>query len=68
MEEGWKVVYLTTDEYKAEIANDLLENEGVKGIILNQHDSAFQNFGNFFIYVVQNDESKAVEILKSLIN
>ena len=30
MEEGWKVVYLTTDEYKAEIANDLLENEGVK--------------------------------------
>lgn len=68
MEEGWKVVYLTTDEYKAEIANDLLENEGVKGIILNQHDSGLQNFGNFCIYVAQNDESRAVEILKSLIN
>lgn len=66
METGWIEVFVTPEEYKAEIAKDLLENEGIKVFILNQHDSAYQIFGNFCLYVFEDDESKAVEILKSL--
>jgi hypothetical protein len=66
MEKGWKEVYITAHEYKASMAKDLLTNEGIKAIILNQHDSVYQSFGEFSVHVAETDETKAVEILKKL--
>jgi hypothetical protein len=68
MEKGWKTVFLTGEEYKANIAKDLLENEGIKTILMNQHDSAYKSFGNIEVYVQDADEQKALEILKELKN
>jgi len=66
MEEGWKEVYMTAEEYKAEMAKDILENAGIKFVVLNQHDSAIQSFGEYRIYTEDVDEKRAVELLKQL--
>lgn len=68
MEEGWKMVYFTGHEYKASIARELLENEGIKVVIMNQHDTAYQVFGDISLYVAAKDEEKALELLKNLKN
>ncbi|MCK5730771.1 MAG: DUF2007 domain-containing protein [Draconibacterium sp.] len=66
MEKGWKEVFMTVHEYKASMAKDMLENVGIKAVVLNQHDSAYQSFGEFSVLVAEVDELKAVEILKEL--
>lgn len=66
MEKGWKEVYMTAHEYKAAMAKDMLGNEGIKAVILNQHDSAHQSFGEFSVHVAESNAEVAVEILKKL--
>ncbi len=66
MQEGWKEVFLTIHEYKATMARDILENAGIKAVVLNQHDSAYKSFGDYVIYVEESDEQKALELLKEL--
>ena len=60
------MVYFTGQEYKANIARELLENDGIKVVVLNQHDSAYQLFGDFSLYVAEADEPRAVKLLKNL--
>ena len=62
------MIYFTGHEYKASIAKELLENEGIKVVLLNQHDTAYQSFGEFLLYVAEHNEAKAVELLKNLKN
>ena len=66
MEEGWKEVYMTASEYKAEMAKDKLETAGMKVVVLNQHDTAIQSFGEYRIYVADENVVTAVELLKEL--
>jgi hypothetical protein len=66
MEKEWKEVFLTVHEYKATMAKDILENAGLKAVIINQHDSAYQSFGDFVVYVEESEEQKALELLKEL--
>jgi predicted Fe-Mo cluster-binding NifX family protein len=68
MEKGWKEVYMTAHEYKAEMAKEILENEGIKVVVLNQQDTAYKSFGEYSVYVAEVDEKRAVEILKNLKN
>lgn len=66
MEKGWTEVYMTAIEYEAEMAKDILANVGIKSVILNQHDTAYQSFGEFILYVSEADYQKAVVLLKNL--
>lgn len=66
MEEGWKEVYMTADQYQAAMAKDILENAGIKAVLLNQHDSAHKSFGEFLIHVTDEHVARAVELLKEL--
>jgi hypothetical protein len=66
MEKGWKEVFITAHEYKATMAKDILENAGLKAVIINQHDSAYQSFGDFVVYIEETKEQKALELLKEL--
>ena len=62
MEKGWVEVYMTAHEYKASIAKELLENEDIKAVVLNQHDTAYQAFGELSASVAE----KASLLLKNL--
>lgn len=66
MEEGWKEVYMTAHEYKAEIAKEKLEAADIKVVVMNQHDTAIQSFGEYRIYVTDENEASAVKLLKEL--
>nr|WP_321484737.1 DUF2007 domain-containing protein [uncultured Draconibacterium sp.] len=66
MEKGWEIIFTTAHEYKAEIAKDLLESAGIKIVVLNQHDSAYQNFGEYKIYVAEENREKAINLIKEL--
>lgn len=66
MEKGWKEIFMTVHEYKASMAKDMLENEEIKAVVLNQHDSAYQSFGEFSVLVAEADVVKAIEIIKEL--
>ena len=66
MEKGWEIVFTTAHEYKAEIAKDLLESAGIKIVVLNQHDSAYQNFGEYKIYVAEENREEAINLIKEL--
>ena len=66
MEKDWKQVFLSGELYRAEIAKELLENNGINAVILNQKDSSYTSFGNVEVYVNSTDEEKAIEILKEL--
>lgn len=66
MEEGWKEVYMTVHDYKAEMAKEMLEEAGMKVVLMNQHDTAIQSFGEFRLYVADKNVTKAVDLLKAL--
>lgn len=66
METGWIKVFVTTMEYQAFIARDLLETSGIKAVVLNQKDSTYLTFGEFVVYVPEESEMPALESLKEL--
>ncbi|HKM92292.1 MAG TPA: DUF2007 domain-containing protein [Prolixibacteraceae bacterium] len=66
MEKDWKQVFLTGEMYRAEMARELLENNGINAVVMNQKDSSYTAFGNIEVYVNKNDEEKSIEILKDL--
>jgi hypothetical protein len=68
MEKGWKEVFLTSLEYQAEMAKSILEENGIKVVVMDQKDTAYQMFGEYIIYVEEHFESKANELLKELKN
>ncbi|PTN10307.1 DUF2007 domain-containing protein [Mangrovibacterium marinum] len=68
MEKDFVLIYRTTVPFQAEIARDLLTDNGVNCVVLNQQDSAIPSFGEMKVYVHQNDREQALNLLKNLIN
>lgn len=68
MEKGWKEIFTTNQEYLATMAQSILEENNIKSVLLNQHDSAYNMFGEFKIYVDEPFIEKALELLKNLEN
>jgi hypothetical protein len=66
MEKDWKRVFLSGQLYKVEIAKELLENNGIDSVILNKKDSSYLAFGSIELYVNENAEEQAIELLKDL--
>ena len=54
MEKNWTLVYTLDKQYKADLAKEILAEEGITAVIMNKRDSAIRNFGEFEVYV--NDE------------
>jgi hypothetical protein len=67
MEKDWVCVFQSEQGFQAEIARDILENEEINCVILNEHDSAFPSIGDLEIWVHQDFELQAKELLKDLI-
>jgi hypothetical protein len=68
MEKDWVCVFRTDQGYQAEIARDILENEGIDCIVMNEHDTVFPSVGELEIWVHQDFTTKASELLSDLIH
>ena len=66
MEKGWKQIFMTGQDFKAQMAKDLLEQNGIEALIMNHKDSTFTTFGDIEVYVREEDEEKALDIIKNL--
>jgi len=67
MENNWKKVYFSGNEFKVLIARDLLAESGINAVIMNQKDSSYTAFGDVALYIEEQDEKEALQILDQLI-
>jgi len=66
MEKGWTKVFGAGDEYLVSIAKDLLQDGGIESVVINHKDSSYVWLGEVELYVRDEDESQAKELLKQL--
>ena len=64
MQDKWIPVFTTDQAYNAEYVQETLNNNGIEAVIMNQKDSSY-HFGSISVMVNQENEGKAMEILKS---
>ena len=63
MEENWAKAYQSGQAIRAEIAREILDQNGVAAVIVNKQDSNYPVFGNFEVHVPAADFEKAQTIL-----
>lgn len=68
MEKDWVCVLRTRENFQAEIAKEILENEEINCVIINQGDSSFPSVVDAEVWVHNDFEAKADELLKDLKN
>jgi hypothetical protein len=66
MEKDWKLVYFTGDNYRGDLAREILDENGIPAVVLNRKDSTYTVFGDIEVYVSKKDEEKALKILEHL--
>ena len=67
MEKNWKKIYFSGDEFKVLIARDLLAENGINAVVMNQKDSSYTTFGDVELYIEEQDEKEAIQIIDQLI-
>jgi hypothetical protein len=65
MSSDWKLIYATGKLYLAEIAKDILEEEGIEVVLLNKQDSVYL-FGDIELLVKPDDVLRAKFLLKEI--
>jgi Zn-dependent membrane protease YugP len=63
MADNWAKVYQSEQAIRAEIAREILEQNGIGAVIVNKQDSSYPVFGNFEVHVPAADLEKAQTIL-----
>ena len=66
MEKGWTKVFVTTEDYLASMARDILQDNGIESVVINHKDSSNIMWGEAEIYVRDDNEVQANEILEQL--
>jgi hypothetical protein len=66
MEKEWAVVFETDQLYRAEIALQVLQEEGVEAVIMNEKDSSYIVIGDIKVLVRNEFLVKAEELIKTL--
>jgi len=67
MEKDFIKIYSTSEQFQAEIAREMLEENNINSVVLDQHDSMIPSIGgDIEVYVHENDQEAALEILKKL--
>lgn len=65
MEENWAKAYQSTQMIRAEIAREILEQNGIAAVIVNKKDSSYPIFGMCEVHVPASDLSQAQIILNN---
>jgi len=66
MEKGWTKVFITTEDYLISMARDILQDNGIESVVINHKDSSYMMWGEAEIYVRDDKEVQANEILEQL--
>lgn len=66
MEKGWKNIFTTGDEYLVSIAKELLKEGGIEAVEISHKDSSYVWLGEIELFVRDEEEVQAIEIVKQL--
>ena len=67
MEKGWTKVFNDSDEYRVSIAKHLLEDHKIESVVINHKDSTYVWMGEIELYVRNEQEAQAKDVLEQLI-
>lgn len=68
MEDNWSSIYSTDNPWQAELAKQVLFDNGIEAVVINKKDSSYLAFGEVEVYVSQEDVVKSKELLKNIEN
>ena len=60
---NWQRVFSDDQGRKAQLVRSILEESGLKPVLLSKKDSSYNNFGSFEIYVSPDHVLKAIRII-----
>ena len=60
----WSKVYESKKPYRTEMVKDILEQKGIKAIILDRKDSAYDIFGQLEVHVKAEEVLTALKIIE----
>jgi len=63
MEKDWTLVYTVDKSYKAQLAQEILQENEIVGVIMNKKDTSYISFGEFEVYVRTEVSEKARNLL-----
>lgn len=66
MEDNWISVLSTPQPWQAEIAKQILAENGIDAVVVNKRDSSYTVFGEVEVYVIKEDVEKSKELLKNI--
>lgn len=64
----WQKVFSAEQAYKAEIVKDVLENSGLRPVLISKKDSTYSNFGLNEVHVTSEEVIAALKIIENDIN
>jgi hypothetical protein len=64
MEEGWVHVYNVGQRYFAELIKQMLADHNIQAVLLDKKDSAYTTFGEIEIYVREENQLRARNLIK----
>lgn len=66
MEKDWVVAKTFDKAYVADIAVEVLADNGIRGVVMNKKDSSYKTFGEIEVYVETKNLEKAQKALEEL--
>ena len=63
MEKDWIKIYSSPQVHQIEIVKGVLEDNNIKSVDINKHDSSYRTFGEIELYVNRQDALKALQII-----
>lgn len=64
----WQKVFSAEQAYKAEIVKDVLEDQGMRPVLISKKDSTYTNFGLHEVHVSVEEVIAALKIIENDIN
>ncbi|RPH33149.1 MAG: DUF2007 domain-containing protein [Bacteroidales bacterium] len=66
MEDNWVLVFSSDKPWQAEIAKQVLSDNGIEAVIINKQDSSYHSFGDAEVYVPKESFEKSKEIINTI--
>jgi Putative prokaryotic signal transducing protein len=66
MENDWVIIFSTGNYYRAQLAREILSDEGIDSVIINKTDSIYLHPSGYIeVHIQREDVIKAMHLLKS---
>lgn len=65
-EKKWVLVFSTSVHHQAEIVMQMLESNGIEAVVMNKQDSSYPMLGEAEVFVVEEHEKKAIQLIEEI--